>query len=34
MWKIMKNEAPHFFADFELRQEAGKDVLYTPFLKV
>jgi thymidylate synthase (FAD) len=34
MWKIMKEEAPHFFADFELRQEAGKDVLYTPFPKV
>jgi thymidylate synthase (FAD) len=34
MWKIMQAEAPHFFADFELRTEAGKQVLYTPFPKV
>jgi hypothetical protein len=29
-----EERSPHFFADFELRQEAGKDVLYTPFPKV
>ncbi len=34
MWRIVSREAPNFFSDFELRQECGKDVLYTPFPKV
>jgi thymidylate synthase (FAD) len=34
MWEIVRNESPNFFGDFELRQENGKDVLYTPFPKV
>lgn len=34
MWQVLHKEAPNFFADFELRQESGKDVLFTPFPKV
>jgi thymidylate synthase (FAD) len=34
MWQIVRKESPNFFADFELRQEAGKDVLFTPNPKV
>jgi thymidylate synthase (FAD) len=34
IWEIMRQEAPNFFADFELRKENGKDVLFTPHPKV
>jgi len=34
MWEIVSRESPSFFGDFELRQEAGKDVLFTPHPKV
>jgi thymidylate synthase (FAD) len=34
MWEIMRRESPHFFADFELKKENGKDVLFTPHPKV
>jgi thymidylate synthase (FAD) len=34
MWEVVRKEAPNFFGDFELRKEAGKDVLYTPYPKV
>jgi thymidylate synthase (FAD) len=34
MWQIVHKESPNFFADFELRQENGKDVLFTPNPKV
>lgn len=34
IWEIVRKESPNFFADFELRQENGKDVLFTPNPKV
>ncbi len=34
MWEIVRKESPNFFADFELRQENGKAVLFTPNPKV
>lgn len=34
MWEIVSKESQNFFGDFELRKEAGKDVLYTPYPKV
>jgi thymidylate synthase (FAD) len=34
IWEIMRRESPNFFADFELRKENGKDVLFTPHPKV
>lgn len=34
MWEIVMGVSPHFFADFELREVAGKQVLHTPNPKV
>jgi thymidylate synthase (FAD) len=34
VWRVLAAEAPNFFADFELRKENGKDVLWTPYPKV
>ncbi len=34
MWEIVMGVSPHFFADFELREVAGKPVLHTPNPKV
>ena len=31
VWELVRKEAPNFFADIELKQENGKDVLVTPF---
>jgi thymidylate synthase (FAD) len=34
MWRIMREQAPNFFADIELREENGKPVLFVPNPKV
>ncbi|MGH7177168.1 MAG: FAD-dependent thymidylate synthase [Tepidisphaeraceae bacterium] len=34
MWRVLRVDSPNFFSDFELREESGKSVLFTPFPKV